>query len=51
MNEYPPNVDELDESFEDPYDYDDSMDGDWESAMTSAGWGEDESYNHWAEDF
>lgn len=24
--------------------FDDSMDGDHESAMTSAGWGEDESY-------
>jgi len=26
------------------YDYDDSMDGDHESALTSAGWGTDESY-------
>jgi hypothetical protein len=25
-------------------DFDDSMDGDHESALTSAGWGEDESY-------
>lgn len=25
-------------------DYDDSMDGDFDSAMTSAGWGTDEDY-------
>ncbi len=30
--------------------YDDSMDGDHDSAMTSAGWGTDEDYGHY-EDF
>jgi hypothetical protein len=28
-------------------DYDDSMDGDFDSAMASAGWGTDEDYNGW----
>jgi hypothetical protein len=31
-------------------DYDDSMDGDHESALASAGWGEDESYGYYGED-
>jgi|LakMenEpi13Jul12_1017406.scaffolds.fasta_scaffold06539_2 hypothetical protein len=51
MGNYP-DVDEPNEDYEDePYDYDDSMDGEFDSAMTSVGWGEDESYNHWAEEF
>jgi hypothetical protein len=29
---------------DDSYDYDDSMDGDFDSAMTSAGYGMDEDY-------
>ena len=28
-------------------DYDESMDGDHDSAMTSAGWGTDEDYGHY----
>jgi len=32
-------------------DYDDSMDGDHDSAMTSAGWGTDEDYGYYGEDF
>lgn len=30
----------------DDEDYDDSMDGDWDSGMTSAGWGTDEDYGY-----
>jgi len=30
-------------------DYDDSMDGDHDSAMTSCGWGTDEDYGHFGE--
>ena len=30
--------------------YDDSMDGDHDSAMTSAGWGTDEDYGYYGED-
>ena len=41
-----------DEDFEDnDYDYDDSMDGDHDSAMESAGWGTDENYGYYGEDF
>lgn len=32
-------------------DYDDSMDGDWDSGMTSAGWGMDEDYGYFGEDY
>lgn len=32
-------------------DYDDSMDGDHDSAMESAGWGTDEDYGYYGEDF
>jgi hypothetical protein len=32
-------------------DYDDSMDGDHESALGSAGWGEDEYYGYYGEDY
>ncbi len=31
-------------------DYDDSMDGDWDSAMASAGFGTDEDYGYAGED-
>ena len=34
---------------EDQDEYDDSMDGDHESALTSAGYGEDESYGYFGE--
>jgi hypothetical protein len=37
--------------FTDEDDYDDSMDGDHESALGSAGWGEDEYYGHYGEDY
>lgn len=30
---------------------DDSMDGDWDSGMTSAGWGTDEDYGYYGEDY
>lgn len=49
MSNYP-DVDEFVEDFEEDF-YDDSMDGDFDSAMTSAGWGTDESYNYWTEEF
>ncbi len=32
-------------------DWDDSMDGDHESALGSAGWGEDEYYGYYGEDY
>ena len=31
--------------------YDDSMDGDHDSAMESAGWGTDEDYGYYGEDY
>mgnify|MGYP003336020372 CR=1 FL=1 len=31
--------------------YDDSMDGDHDSGMTSAGWGTDEDYGYYGEDY
>jgi hypothetical protein len=31
--------------------YDDSMDGDFDSGMTSAGWGTDEDYGYYGEDY
>jgi len=34
-----------------PFDYDDSMDGDFDSAMTSAGFGTDEDYGYYGEDY
>lgn len=40
-----------DEDIEDEDDnYDDSMDGDFDSAMESAGMGYDEQYTHWESD-
>jgi len=32
-------------------DYDDSMDGDPESALASAGWGTDEDYGYYGEEY
>ena len=32
-------------------DYDDSMDGDWDSAMRDAGFGTDEDYGYYGEDY
>lgn len=39
---------ELENSWDDSYD--DSMDGDHESALSSAGWGTDEDYGYYGED-
>lgn len=36
---------------DDDYDYDDAMDGDWDSGMASAGWGTDEDYGYYGEDY
>lgn len=52
------NYDDHDDFYEDQYEdgwdtddyYDDSMDGDHDSAMTSAGWGTDEDYGHYDDD-
>ena len=33
------------------YEYDDSMDGDFDSAMASAGYGTDEDYGYYGEEF
>ena len=33
------------------YSYDDSMDGDFDSAMRDAGWGTDEDYGYYGEDY
>ena len=35
----------------DEEDWDDEMDGDWDSGMSSAGWGTDEDYGYYGEDF
>ena len=32
-------------------DWDDEMDGDWDSGMESAGWGTDEDYGYYGEDY
>jgi hypothetical protein len=41
-----------DENYDDHDDYyDDSMDGDHDSAMESAGWGTDEDYGYYGEDY
>jgi len=37
--------------YNDDDDYDDSMDGDHDSAMESAGWGTDEDYGYFGEDY
>ena len=41
--------DEMDSTYDDYYD--DSMDGDHDSAMESAGWGTDEDYGYFGEDY
>jgi hypothetical protein len=44
--------DTLEEAWDDCDDYyDDSMDGDHDSAMGSAGWGTDEDYGYYGEDY
>lgn len=40
---------EEDDAWDDSYD--DSMDGDFDSAMRDAGWGTDEDYGYYGEDF
>lgn len=42
-------ADDLEDCWEE--DYDDSMDGDHDSSMTSAGWGTDEDYGYYGDDF
>jgi len=42
------NYDDHDDFYDD---YDDSMDGDHDSAMESAGWGTDEDYGYYGEDY
>ena len=39
------------EDYDDNEDWDDEMDGDWDSGMESAGWGTDEDYGYYGEDF
>ena len=39
------------EDWDEEYEYDDDMDGDWDSGMTSAGWGTDEDYGYYGEDY
>lgn len=51
-----PWIDDNYDDFEDFYDesvddYYDSMDGDHDSAMRSAGWGADEDYGYYGEDY
>ena len=41
--------DTLEDAWDD--DYDESMDGDHDSAMESAGWGTDEDYGYYGEDY
>ncbi len=41
-------ADELENSWDDSYD--DSMDGDHESGLASAGWGTDEDYGYYGDD-
>tara|TARA_R100001509_G_scaffold103377_1_gene60826 strand:- start:194 stop:352 length:159 start_codon:yes stop_codon:yes gene_type:complete len=36
---------------QDDYDYDDSMDGDWDSGMASAGYGTDEDYGYYGDEW
>ena len=40
---------EEDDAWDDSYD--DSMDGDFDSAMRDAGWGTDEDYGYYGEDY
>lgn len=43
--------DMLEEAWDDCEEYDDSMDGDWDSGMESVGWGTDEDYGYYGEDY
>lgn len=45
------NYDDHDDFYDDEEDYDDSMDGDHDSAMESAGWGTDEDYGYYGDDY
>lgn len=42
--------DMLEQAWEDCAEYDDGMDGDWDSGMESAGWGTDEDYGYYGEE-
>jgi len=42
---------EYDPCMEDPGEYDDSMDGDFDSAMASAGYGTDEDYGYYGDEY
>jgi hypothetical protein len=44
LNDYEDDFDDFDDY------YDESMDGDHDSAMTSAGWGTDEDYGYYGDD-
>jgi hypothetical protein len=47
-----PELDDHEDDFDDFEDYyDESMDGDHDSGMTSAGWGTDEDYGYYGEDY
>lgn len=48
--EYNEWLDELKAEFDDEQDFDDSMDGDHDSAMRDAGWGTDEDYGFYGYD-
>jgi hypothetical protein len=50
-NDYWSGDDDLDNNDDWNDDYDDSMDGDHDSAMESAGWGTDEDYGYYGEDY
>ena len=43
-------VEDYEDGYEDDY-YDDSMDGDFDSAMRDAGFGTDEDYGYYGEDY
>jgi hypothetical protein len=51
---YDSNYDDHDDFYGESMDYDDyndDMDGDHDSGMTSAGWGTDEDYGYYGEDY
>jgi hypothetical protein len=50
LDEYNADDDTWEDEEGDFDDYDDSMDGDHESALASAGWGTDEDYGYYGED-
>ena len=43
-------IEDLESADRDPYEYDDSMDGDFDSAMASAGFGTDEDYGYFGDE-